>query len=114
MEQEIYNGYGFKENNYLYSLEEERRDWREKIENQIEEAKDSINTNVDEAEEKLSNDVTSAKNNINSNIEASENEIKSQLRSMNAYIVTAKSEIISNNNSNKDTILSTIRGWLKI
>lgn len=29
-------------------------------------------------------------------------------------VVNAKNEVISNDNANKETILTTIKGWLKI
>lgn len=115
MKQEIYNDYGFIESDYLYTLPEERRDWRIKIENEIEEAKESINTNVDEAEDKLSTDITEAKVEINNNIESSKDEIINELHTtVNSYVVNAKNEVISNDNANKETILRTIKGWLKI
>nr|DAD66571.1 MAG TPA: hypothetical protein [Myoviridae sp. ctPuP5] len=115
MIQEVYNDYGFIENDYLYTLPEERRDWRIKIENEIEEAKVEINTNVDEAEEKVSNDVVEAKNEINTNVENSKEEVINELHTtVNSYVINAKNEIISNDNSNKENILTTIKGWLKI
>ena len=95
-----YNSYDFSENNYLYTFPEERRDWREKIEKQIEDAEASINENIDEAETNIVYEINEAKNDIKANV--------------NQYVIEAKNEIKENDNANKDTIISQLKSWLNI
>ena len=59
--------------------------------------------------------LSEAKVEINNNIESSKDEIINELHTtVNSYVVNAKNEVISNDNANKETILTTIKGWLKI
>lgn len=89
--------YGFEEQPTIYTLCEERRDWRRHIENHITLTKEEIMGETDtkdgisvrEVSEQLTNAETNIINTNNSN----------------------KNEIINNSNNNKDSIIDAIKSW---
>lgn len=89
----FFNEYGYGSNEYLYTLPEERRDWRKHIENFIDEkvdkAVDDINQNTDDDKEEIVTKVETTAQSVVSQVNAHSDE-------------------------NKTSMLNTIQSWLRI
>lgn len=89
--------YGFEEQQAIYTLSEERRDWRRHIENHITLAKEEIMGETD------TKDGVSVR------------EVNEQLTKAETNIINADNDntnrIITNSNNNKNSIIDAIKYW---
>lgn len=95
--------YGFSEQSYVYTLCEERRDWRKFIEKHITLAKEEIMgkdeeghlVSVSKAESDIKEHVTNSENAIKEHVTESENTIKQHTTEKTSLIISAINDLKS-------------------
>lgn len=115
----LYNEYGFDYNSGIYSIPEERRDFRKKIQNEIimEEMKtqnilgqhvtDEINRNIENTDKRAKE--------LNKNIDDSREELKGDIKNVNDYVVNTvypKIQTVETKVEQNKSLLDTI--WNKV
>lgn len=133
----LYNDYGFDYNNEMYTIPEEIRDFRKKIQNEIimEELKtqnilgqhitDEIDRNIENTDKRakeINENIDNTRTSINTNVDNTRTELKQEINKVNSYVVNTvypkiqtietKIDTITNKVNENKTLLDKI--WSKV
>ena len=108
-----YNVSEFESFNDFESLENEKRSWRNKIENKIDDAETRIKKNTNNAKDEINNNISSSTAEIKSGILQNKGDITNKINS-SSTVTNSKIADVNSTVKNNESYLKKILNYLKI